>query len=143
LAILSLLDYVTSGGKYPKFWEEFHALPNAGELSKNAVRIIALASQLCARVGVDPVVTSGWRSPSHNKAIGGSMKSNHLWCNAVDLWDKDKRLGEWCVSNEPAMAELGIWIESPVVTHKADDPFKRWCHIQSVAPASCKRIFMP
>ena len=34
-------------------------------------------------------VTSGYRCPSHNKRIGGSMKSQHLNASAADITAKD------------------------------------------------------
>jgi hypothetical protein len=32
------------------------------------------------------VVTSGYRSPSHNRSVRGALHSQHLYCNAVDLY---------------------------------------------------------
>lgn len=32
------------------------------------------------------VVTSGYRSPSHNRRVRGALHSQHLYCNAVDLY---------------------------------------------------------
>ncbi len=32
------------------------------------------------------VITSGYRSPSHNRLVRGALHSQHLYCNAVDLY---------------------------------------------------------
>lgn len=32
------------------------------------------------------VITSGYRSPSHNRMVRGALHSQHLYCNAVDLY---------------------------------------------------------
>lgn len=32
------------------------------------------------------VVTSGYRSPSHNRRVRGALHSQHLYCNALDLY---------------------------------------------------------
>lgn len=32
------------------------------------------------------VVTSGYRSPAHNRLVRGALHSQHLYCNAVDLY---------------------------------------------------------
>jgi len=32
------------------------------------------------------VITSGYRSPSHNRRVNGALHSQHLYCNAVDLF---------------------------------------------------------
>ncbi len=32
------------------------------------------------------VITSGYRSPSHNRQVHGALHSQHLFCNAVDLY---------------------------------------------------------
>lgn len=32
------------------------------------------------------VITSGYRSPSHNRMVRGALHSQHLYCNAVDLF---------------------------------------------------------
>lgn len=141
--MLTIKEYITSGGKYPGFWEDFIVNPNKDQLAKNAAKIVALASEICSLAGVKPVVTSGWRPESHNKKIGGSLKSKHIWCNAIDLWDPDKSLGEWCVANVEALVERGLYMESLIVTHKSQEKTGRWCHLQSEAPGSGNRIFMP
>ncbi len=141
--MLTIKDYVTSSGKYPGFWEDFITHERHEELAKNAAKIVALASEICARAGVKAVCTSGWRPESHNKRIGGSLKSKHIHCQAIDLWDPDKCLGEWCVSNIEALVELGLYMESLTVTHKSPERTGRWLHLQFVAPASSNRVFMP
>lgn len=32
------------------------------------------------------VITSGYRSPSHNRLVSGALHSQHLYCNALDLY---------------------------------------------------------
>lgn len=71
------------------------------------------------------------------------MGSKHLTCEAIDLWDPDKKIGNWCVGNIEFLQEHDVWMESLVVTHKSAEASGRWIHLQNVAPSSGNRIFMP
>lgn len=110
---------------------------------KNAAQITSKASELISAFGSIVTITSGWRPLSYNLKVGGAKNSKHITCQAVDLWDPDKKLGEWCVANIERLKEVGIYMESLAKTHASDDPKKRWVHWQCVAPKSGSIIFNP
>lgn len=84
--------------------------------------------------GKPMIVTSGFRSPEHNTAIGGAKNSAHLFCQAADIRDSKGELGEWLLQNQELLEEIELWMESP---HKTVG----WIHLQS-RPAK-NRVFQP
>lgn len=120
------------------------------EIEVEARRTVELANRLLqiaveAGVGMDPspktgtLITSGWRPPEVNASIpNAAPKSHHMAGRAVDLYDPDGELDDWLMS-DPGQAELehvGLWMEHPSAT-------KGWCHLQTVAPRSGRRVFYP
>jgi hypothetical protein len=82
-------------------------------------------------------VTSGWRPARVNERTpGAAPRSHHLRCNAIDLYDPEGALDDWCMDNQDRLAALGLYLEHPSAT-------KGWCHLQSVPPRSGKRVFYP
>ena len=63
------------------------------------------------------------------------MKSAHLTGQAVDIAD-DGSLQQWLLEHETDMGKCGLYAEDFRYT-------KSWCHLQSVAPKSKKRFFIP
>ena len=63
-------------------------------------------------------------------------KSKHLFGQAVDIYDPDKKLQKWCKDNETFLVETGVWIESFSAT-------PNWVHFQIIAPGSGSLYFMP
>lgn len=51
--------------------------------------VVHRADKLAQSVGVPVKVTSGYRSPAHNKSIGGAPDSMHVQGRALDLWFTD------------------------------------------------------
>lgn len=150
--MLNLKAYLTSGGKYPKFEKDFYALPEdlVERYTKRAMMTIARASLICDQAGVkNPICTSGYRPKSHHLAIYAAlgrpapMGSKHLTCEAIDLADPKKLIGQWALANIEFLEENDIWMESLVVTHRAEKPSGLWIHTQIVAPGSGNRVFMP
>jgi hypothetical protein len=85
------------------------------------------------------VVSSGWRPPDINAGTpGAAVKSKHLTCKAIDVYDPDGDIDEWCISPEgqSAMEVVGLWLEHPSAT-------KGWSHWQTVPPGSGRRTFYP
>jgi uncharacterized protein YcbK (DUF882 family) len=83
------------------------------------------------------LVSSGWRPPSLNaKTAGAAPNSKHMTCQALDVYDPDGDLDEWCMENLAKLEEAGLWLEHPSAT-------KGWCHLQIVPPRSGKRVFYP
>lgn len=90
------------------------------------------------------VITSGFRSLAHHIAIYHKkgitdpkkipMKSKHLFCQAVDIEDKDGRFYKWVQQNEKFLEDIGLWYELGT---------KGWVHLQILPPASGRRGFLP
>lgn len=84
-----------------------------------------------------PGVRSGWRPPEVNaKVPGAAPKSKHMVCQACDVNDNLSKLKSWCMQNLDILEEVGLWMESPEST-------ALWCHLQTVAPGSGHRVFIP
>lgn len=66
----------------------------------------------------------------------GAPKSNHKQGLAVDLYDPDGLIDDWCMKNLDKLEECGIWLEHPSATNG-------WSHWQCVPVRSGKRVFMP
>lgn len=62
--------------------------------------------------------------------------SCHFTGEGVDIADPDGKLGAWLKKNEKKLEELGLYIEDLAYT-------PGWCHLQTRAPKSGKRFFIP
>ena len=83
------------------------------------------------------LVSSGWRPPSVNKATpGAALRSKHMTGHAIDVYDPDGDLDEWCLYHLSALESVGLYLEHPSAT-------KGWCHLQTLPPRSGKRVFFP
>ncbi|SCZ72664.1 Uncharacterized conserved protein YcbK, DUF882 family [Epibacterium ulvae] len=63
--------------------EEFAS--NGNGLVKISARLVAELDQVRAELGQPIVITSGYRDPAWNKAVGGATHSRHLISDAVDI----------------------------------------------------------
>lgn len=115
------------------------------EIQANAVVTVNRVNELLAAFyatqpeGSYRTVNSGWRPPDVNAAtIGAAKNSRHLTGEACDLSDDDEALDDWLLTQPgvAAMVRIGLWQESPTTT-------PRWSHVQIVAPASGRRVFLP
>lgn len=117
--------------------EREHADELSAALRHNAERLVARVNALLAQAGLRCRVNSGWRPRAINARIpNASPRSRHLSCEAVDLADPEGTLDSWCMQNLDALENLGLWLEHPSAT-------PGWCHLQSVPPASGRRVFEP
>ena len=83
------------------------------------------------------LVSSGWRPAAVNASVpGAAVKSKHMTAQAIDLYDPDGEIDDWCMDHLDKLEQCGIWIEHPSAT-------KGWSHMQSVPPRSGKRVFYP
>jgi uncharacterized protein YcbK (DUF882 family) len=96
------------------------------------------------------IVTSGFRSLEDHERIykqinekrekeGKSpvvvpMNSKHLNGEAVDIYDPDSKLYEWCKNNDKLFEDVGLWME---------ERQGNWQHFQIIPPASGARWFIP
>lgn len=97
---------------------------------------------LCRKVnalGYKPAMraTSCLRSLKDQQRINPkAMGSSHLYGSAVDIADPDGKLAAWLKANKTKLIECGLWMEDPKYT-------KGWSHLQSYAPKSMSRYFIP
>jgi len=75
----------------------------------------------------------GYRTPDSHTGGAGSA---HRSARAVDVFDPDRILAQWCVKNKAALVEIGLWCEDFRYTPV-------WCHFQQIQPKSGKRIYIP
>jgi len=106
-------------------------------MMESAANTVNKANQLLERFGQSRGINSGWRPVEVNKLVpGAALMSNHTRCLAVDIADPEGDLDEWCLENQPILAEIGLYLEHPAST-------KGWTHVQTVPPRSGRRVFYP
>jgi hypothetical protein len=84
-------------------------------------------------------ISSGWRPAQINSRImGAALRSKHMSGEACDLYDPDGLIDDFLMGEEGqrALVDLRLFLEHPSAT-------KGWCHVQTVAPRSGKRVFYP
>lgn len=82
-------------------------------------------------------LSSGWRPKKINDATSNAAgNSKHITADAIDVEDLDRALAAWCVLNPDKLAACGLWMEDPRWT-------PHWVHLQTIAPGSGKRIYVP
>ena len=122
--------------------EEFCFSPTAiraGIKNVMALQQLENATLLCEKVfeplrshvGKPIKINSGFRSPSLNRAIGGSSSSQHCKGQAMDLELHDKELFDWIIDNleyDQLIAEFGT------DTHFA------WFHISYTRSKNRKQV---
>ncbi len=110
---------------------KFQDLPR--ELKLNLIALVDAVNKLFPEGG--KVVSSGYRPAAINAGVGGSKKSAHMSCQAVDLRDnKSQDLARWCVKNTLLLEQAGLYMEDPRWT-------PTWVHLQ-IRPTR-NRIFIP
>ena len=65
-----------------------------------------------------------------------AMGSSHLYGCAVDIADPKGALAKWLSAKTELLIRCGLWMEDPRHT-------PTWCHLQTYAPKSMNRIFVP
>lgn len=75
-------------------------------------RLIEALERLRAMVGRPLRIVSGYRSPAHNKAVGGKRRSQHLFNRAADIPE-----GYATVSQAVAAGFTGIGSKGPWAVH--------------------------
>lgn len=117
-------------------------------LRASADNTLARVNKLLAVMDVDGItlesspitltpVSSGWRPVAINAATpGAAARSLHITCEAIDLYDPEGVLDNWCMQNITLLEAYSLYLEHPAAT-------KGWCHLQTRAPRSGKRVFYP
>lgn len=108
--------------------------PLTEEQEANLEVLLTALNKLRKAYGKPMIVTSGYRPPSVNAAVGGAKKSSHMSCQACDFRDHDGSLDEWCLENLDVLEECGLYLESPLHT-------PGWCHLQTRQTKN--RVFIP
>jgi hypothetical protein len=80
------------------------------------------------------LVSSGYRPPSVNAQMGGSKKSAHMLCMAIDLVDPKGELGAFLKANQGLLVKYNLWLEDPAYT-------VGWTHLQT--RPTTRRVFIP
>lgn len=117
------------------------------EYEENLKVLLERVNKLSVNLKVDFKVTSGFRTMESHLAIYAKkgitdkskipMKSKHLYCQAVDLYDADGNLKKLVKADKyKELIECDLYME-----HEDDTP--NWLHLQIVAPSSGKREFKP
>jgi uncharacterized protein YcbK (DUF882 family) len=105
------------------------------ETRDNLQKLLVVINKVRALYGQPMIVTSCVRTMEEHLAIYAKkgitdkskipMKSKHLYGLAVDISDPDRKLKEWCLQNEAALREIGVWME-------AFESTPNWVHFQCV-----------
>ena len=101
---------------------------------------------LCLKInslGYQPPMyaTSCLRSIESQKRINPkAMGSSHLYGAAIDIADPDGKLKAWILKDPTVLTYAGLWMEDPQYTKNKNG---QWIHLQTYAPRSGKRIFIP
>lgn len=100
----------------------------------NAIELLRRVNGLLFELGIKADITSGYRPGHWNKKAGGSEKSAHLSCEAIDLKDNFGKIKE-AITIE-LLKKYDLYMEHP-------DSTVGWCHLQSRKTRSGKRVFHP
>lgn len=107
------------------------------DLAGNVNHLIVCVNSLLEKFGEYRAVSSGYRRPEDNaKLANPKPASRHLTCEAVDLVDPDEKLKAWIKDNLSVLEEVGLYME-----HTSATP--TWVHLQTRAPKSGRRVFLP
>lgn len=102
--------------------------------------VIQNLQDLCLRInalGYQPACycNSGYRSPEHNKQIGGAPRSAHVQGKAIDIADPKGELKKWLLARVKLLEEKGLRMEASEAT-------PGWCHLDTM-PVKRARVFRP
>lgn len=116
------------------------------ELEANLLELLIRINKVRDAYGLPMTVTSGFRSMKDHLRIYKEkgitdpkkipMKSKHLFCQSVDIYDPEKKLQKWIKENIKLIEEIGLWMED-----FNDTP--NWVHFQIIPPTSGNRFFKP
>ena len=84
--------------------------------------------------GKPMIVTSGYRTVEHNKAIGGAKLSRHCVCMACDFADQDGEIKAWVKDNPEVLEICDLYMEDPLACPS-------WIHLDTLPRKT--RVFKP
>lgn len=106
------------------------------ELKKNAEETLKRVNLFRKEYNKPMFVNSGYRTPEHNAAIGGSKNSAHCYCQAIDFKDNDGQIKDFIANDVNILDRCDLYMEDPSIT-------KTWVHLSIRPTKSGKRIFLP
>ena len=115
------------------------------EYKKNLSELLEKLNKLRTLWGKPMQITSGFRTMAHHIKVYKDkgitdlskipMKSKHLFCQAVDIYDPKFELTKFCKEHTKEMEEIGIYFEEDTTVPRL--------HVQIVPPKSGARWFKP
>jgi uncharacterized protein YcbK (DUF882 family) len=112
--------------------------PITKEQEDNAKELLRRVALLFTEIGIDPVLTSGYRPAGINAKIGGAKRSAHMTCEAGDWSNKNKKVSD--LISISLLKKYDLYMEDPRYTIKNHD---EWIHLQTRPTRSGNRIFIP
>ncbi len=100
---------------------------------RNMQLLLGIINKIRTEWGKPLIVTSGYRDPETNIRCGGSPRSSHLSCEAIDLADPDFEFRQWILDNK-ILEKYDLYMED-----REDAP--TWAHLQTRKTASGHRVF--
>ena len=91
--------------------------------------LVELLEQLRAHFGKAVTITSGYRTPAHNAAVGGSKSSQHLLGRAADIQVASTSVEDVAAYAESLMPDWGGVGRYPVKAGRATG----WVHVDTRA----------
>ena len=91
--------------------------------------LVELLEQLRAHFGKAVTITSGYRTPAHNAAVGGAKNSQHLYGRAADIRVQGVCVEEVAAYAERLMPDWGGVGRYPVKAGRATG----WVHVDTRA----------
>jgi len=115
--------------------------PCSEEVRTNAVITLRKVNTLLGMAKKDDIpcdkCSSGWRPLGINDKTANTAKgSKHISGQAIDVFDPERRLAQWCLDNMLLLGKCALYMEDPRWT-------PTWVHLQIVPPVSGKRVYIP
>lgn len=113
--------------------------PILPEWNRNVSELLDRVNGILSQYPEQPltvVVNSGYRPGHWNTQAGGSPRSAHLTCEAVDIADPGGILARWLLGNLSLLEQYNLYLEDPSRTPS-------WIHLQTRPTRSGKRVFLP
>lgn len=130
---------------FGKWWNDPDATPTR---VANAERLLLVCDELEALAVADgvefpdnPATGSGVSGQTYGgfrpqSCPQGAPKSSHKDGLAVDLYDPENKIDDWCMKNQDKLKKCGIYIEHP-------DSTPHWSHWTIKPPGSGRTVFYP
>lgn len=123
-------DALDKPGQITHFKKDEFRCKHCGKLPAQGIdrRLVLMLEKLREMIGNKPIViTSGYRCPANNKAVGGAGHSQHMYGKAVDILVKGmspRELEKYC---DKLFANDGVGLGGSTIVHVDTRGFRaRW-----------------